>query len=111
MEVRSVFAQATVRDQDQAEEWYTALLGRGPDARPMDGLLEWHFGETTGVQVWADPDRAGRSTVTITVADLDAVAGHVREVGLADAEPTAATASRILQLTDPDGNRIVVAGD
>ena len=75
MEVRNVLAQTTVRDQDAAERWYSVLFGRAPDARPMDGLLEWHFGDAMGVQVWAEPERAGRSSVVLTVGDLDAIRG------------------------------------
>src|SRR4051812_5831415 len=110
MEIRNVLAQATVRDQDAAERWYSKLFGRGPDARPMDGLLEWHFGDVTGVQVWTEADRAGCSSVVITVSDLDAVADHLKAVGFTDATPTEATSSRVLPVEDPDGNRIVFAG-
>jgi predicted enzyme related to lactoylglutathione lyase len=110
MEIRSVLAQATVRDQDAAERWYSMLFGREPDARPMDGLLEWHFSDAMGVQVWAESDRAGNSSFVITVSDLDAVAEQLKSVGIADKAPAEATSSRILPVEDPDGNRIVFAG-
>jgi len=110
MEIRNVLAQATVRDQDAAERWYSMVFGRKPDARPMDGLLEWHFGDAMGVQVCAEPDRAGRSCFVITVNDLDAVADQLGAAGIADATPAEATSSRILPIEDPDGNRIVFAG-
>ncbi len=38
--IRSLLAQSTVTDLDAAEDWYTHLFGRAPDARPMPGLLE-----------------------------------------------------------------------
>ena len=110
MEIRNVLAQTTVRDQDAAERWYSMLFGRAPDARPMDGLLEWHFGDAMGVQVWAEPDRAGCSSVVLTVGDLDATAEQLKSAGLTDATPAEATSSRILPVEDPDGNRIVFAG-
>ena len=47
------------------------VLGREADAAPMDGLLEWHFSDDAGVQVWKDPLRAGHSTTVVEVADLD----------------------------------------
>jgi predicted enzyme related to lactoylglutathione lyase len=111
MDISNVLAQATVRDQDAAERWYSMLFGREPDARPMDGLLEWHFGDAMGVQVWAEPDRAGNSSLVITVRDLDAVVEHLKAAGIADVAPSEATSSRILSVLDPDGNRIVFAGD
>ncbi|WCO67261.1 VOC family protein [Iamia majanohamensis] len=111
MAITGVLAQATVTDLDAAEEWYTAFFDRPPDARPMDGLLEWHLGgDATGVQVWAEPDRAGRSSVVLQVDDLDAHAARLAEAGLTDATPQSATSSRILQVADPDGNRLVLTG-
>lgn len=110
MEIRGVLAQATVRDEHTAEQWYSTLLGRPPDARPMAGLLEWHFSSGAGLQVWAEPERAGRSTVVLDVDDLDAVATHLGASGLGQSTPTDATTSRILPVADPDGNRIVFTG-
>jgi hypothetical protein len=57
--IRSVLAQCTVSDLDRAEQWYTRLFNSPPDARPMPGLLEWHLGDTFGVQVWAKPTVLG----------------------------------------------------
>jgi predicted enzyme related to lactoylglutathione lyase len=110
MQIRSVLAQATVRDGHEAEQWYSMLFGRAPDSRPMDGLLEWHFGDAMGVQVWTEPDRAGRSSLALEVADIDSVAEQLAAAGLSDATPSAATSSRILPIEDPDGNRIVFTG-
>jgi predicted enzyme related to lactoylglutathione lyase len=110
MTITGVSAQATVRDLSSAEDWYRKLFDREPDARPMDGLLEWHFTGGQAVQVYAEPDRAGRSTVVLGVDDLDAFARRVRAVALTDAEPQDATSSRVLPIEDPDGNRIVVTG-
>ena len=108
MTITGVFAQATVTDLSVAADWYGRLFDRGPDARPMDGLLEWHLGHGCGVQVFAEPHRAGRSTVVLQVDDLDAVAGRLHDVEVTDAEPQQATDVRILPLEDPDGNRVVL---
>jgi predicted enzyme related to lactoylglutathione lyase len=110
MAINGVLAQATVRDTAAAEEWYTKLFDRGPDRRPMDGLIEWHFGDAAGVQVWAEPERAGRSSLVLQVDDLDAFAARLVDAGLSAAEPRQATSSRVLPIEDPDGNRIVLTG-
>lgn len=110
MTITGVLAQATVADLDIAADWYRRLFDRAPDARPMDGLLEWHLGDGFGVQVWAEPERAGRSTVVLQVDDLDAVARRLRDAGITDVVPQDATSSRILPMEDPDGNRVVLTG-
>ena len=106
----SVLAQATVTDLDRAERWYATLFGREPDARPMDGLLEWHLAGASGVQVWREPGRSGASTVVLTADDLDAAATTLAGAGIAHDGPEPGGGSRVLRLADPDGNRVVLTG-
>ena len=106
----SVLAQSPVTDLEAAEAWYTALLERAPDARPMDGLLEWHLTDGGGLQLWVEPERAGRSTLLLGTDDLDAAAARFTAAGLAHDGPQPGGGGRLLQLTDPDGNRVVVMG-
>ena len=110
MTFTSVLAQATVSDLRAAEPWYTALLDRGPDVRPMDGLLEWRVSDGGGVQVWVEPQRAGRSTVLLATDDLDAVAARLAASGTATRGIERGGGARVLRLTDPDGNRVVLLG-
>jgi catechol-2,3-dioxygenase len=105
-----MLAQMTVTDLGQAVAWYTRLFGAEPDARPMEGLAEWHLAETFGVQVWADPDRAGRSAMVLDESDLDQRIRQLDSVGIAHSGAQDATYSRILPLNDPDGNQIVFTG-
>jgi hypothetical protein len=74
----------------------------------MPGLLEWHLGEGFGVQVWAEPERAGCSSIVLDESNLEAFVARLREVGIPNDGPEDATSSRILSLVDLDGNRIVV---
>jgi hypothetical protein len=110
MALNSVLAQSTVSDLATAEAWYTTLWARGPDARPMPGLLEWHLGPTAGLQVWSEPDRSGRSTVVLGTDDLDDVAARLRAAGIDHDGAQPGGGARILQLVDPDGNRVVLIG-
>jgi predicted enzyme related to lactoylglutathione lyase len=105
-----ILAQSTVSDLALAERWYTKLWGRGPDARPMPGLLEWHVGGATGLQVWSEPDRAGRSTVVIGTDDLEAESARLIAAGIDHEGVQPGGGGRILSLVDPDGNRVVLAG-
>ncbi len=110
MAIQRVLAQSTVSDLATAERWYSALFMRQPDARPMPGLLEWHLGDTFGVQVWSEPDRAGRSSTVLDESDLDALAARLTRAGLDHPGPQHVTSSRVLLLEDPDGNRVVFTG-
>jgi hypothetical protein len=110
MAFQRLLAQVIVTDLEVAERWYTALFDCAPQARPMDGLLEWHLGGSFGVQVWLDPARAGRSALVMDESDLDALAARLAEAGLDHEGPQPVTASRVLILTDPDGNQVMVTG-
>lgn len=103
-------AQLTVSDLDRAREWCGRVFGRPADRAPMDGLLEWQFTPQFGVQVWADAERSGRSTVVLFVPDLDAEAGRLAAAGIAHDGPAPGGGGRVLPLTDPDGNRVVLVG-
>ncbi|WP_231446813.1 VOC family protein [Brevibacterium zhoupengii] len=105
-----LMASITVKDQDQARDWYTKVFEREPDATPMRGLLEWHFGSEFGIQVWAEPQRAGCSTAVIGESDLDARAARLAAAGIDHGGPQPGGGQRILQIADPDGNRIVFSG-
>lgn len=108
--IRRLLANCTVTDLDRAEHWYTRLFDREPAARPMSGLIEWHLGDTFGVQVWSEPDRAGQSSVVLDETDLDAAAARLSAAGIGHDGPQPGGGARILQLTDPDGNRVVLTG-
>ncbi|OFE16283.1 glyoxalase [Humibacillus sp. DSM 29435] len=108
--IHRVLANCTVTDLDRAEQWYTPLFEREPDARPMPGLIEWHLGDTFGVQVWCEPDRAGQSSVVLDETDLDAAAARLTAAGIGHDGPQPGGRARILQLADPDGNRVVLSG-
>ena len=105
-----ILAHSTVSDLETAERWYTTLWQRGPDEQTMPGLLEWHLGPTTGLQVWSEPGRAGRSTVVMGTDDLDALAAHLKSAGVDHEGPQPGGGARILQMADPDGNRVVIVG-
>jgi hypothetical protein len=76
----------------------------------MDGLLEWHFGDSCGLQVWCEPDRAGRSAVVLEETELDGAAARADEVGISHGGIEPGGGARILKLVDPDGNRVVLTG-
>lgn len=108
--IHHLLANCAVSDLDQAQVWYTRLFGRGPDVRPMAGLVEWHLSDAFGLQVWRDPARAGYSSVVLGETDLDAAADRLIGVGIHHGGPEAGGGARILQLNDPDRNHLVLFG-
>ena len=111
MAVTGVLANLAVEDLAEAERWYALLLGGPPDARPMDGLLEWRPVAGGGVQVWREPARAGGSACVLDVDDLDDVAARLAAADVAHEGPQPGGGARLLVLADPDGNRVVLTGD
>lgn len=108
MEITIVMAEQFVDDVEAAEHFYTRVLGRGPDARPMDGLLEWHVAGCGGLQVFRDPARAGGTSMTLGVTDLEAAVRDLDAAGLEHGEPWGATYVRVVELNDPSGNGVVL---
>jgi uncharacterized protein YndB with AHSA1/START domain/predicted enzyme related to lactoylglutathione lyase len=101
-------AQTRVTSMDAAETWYTRVFGTGPDTRPMDGLLEWRFGVHHGVQVFLDPDHAGSCAVVLGVSDLDRELTRLDAAGVDHGGEQPGGGGRLLILTDPDGNHVVL---
>ena len=110
MAFRHLLAQAVVTDLEVAEQWYATVLGGEPQARPMDGLVEWHLTDTFGIQVWRDPARAGHSAMVIDVSDLDAQAARLTADGINYDGPQSGGGTRLLILSDPDGNQVIISG-
>ena len=110
MPVNRVLAALAVADVDSALRWYERLLGRPPDALPMDGLAEWHFPQSGVIQLVQDADRAGRSLLTLGVDDLKEELGSLRERGLDPGAMDDTTSDKVLfaTVTDPEGNAITL---
>jgi predicted enzyme related to lactoylglutathione lyase len=110
MPVNRVLAGVAVADVATALPWYERLFGRPADALPMEGLAEWHVPSGGVVQLVANRERAGRSLLTLDVADLAQELAAMRERGL-DAGPLDDTTSDkvlIASTTDPEGNAITL---
>ncbi len=48
-----------VKDLQAAIDWYSKLLGRGPDARPAPEIAEWNFEDGRYLQLYELPESAG----------------------------------------------------
>lgn len=109
MDVTSLYAVISVADVPSAEGFYTALLGRAPDDRPMDGLIQWRLAGGAGLQVVRDAEKAGSSLLTIITPDMAAARTALGEAGLELGPDIKGTYGVIAHLDDPDGNRVTLA--
>jgi glyoxylase I family protein len=110
MSVNRVLAGLAVADVDAALPWYEQLFGRPPDATPMQGLAEWHFGSDGVVQLVQSGERAGRSLLTLDFEDLRGALDAMRERGLDVGAVDDTTSEKVLiaATTDPEGNAITL---
>lgn len=109
MEVETVLAGVAVADFESSVAWYERLLGRPADERPMDGLAQWHVSPSALFQVLREPQRAGKSIVGLTVADLPGEVEVLRGRGLTP-EKDDRTSDKVFFETfiDPEGNKVGV---
>lgn len=108
MDLNAIYAHLDCDDLDDGIRWFSALFGRAPDARPMEGLAEWHHGDATGFQLFLAPDHAGHGTVTLMVEDIAAERERLRQAGIDVGNIEDASVGQILRLDDPDDNLVVL---
>ncbi|NEA36197.1 VOC family protein [Streptomyces sp. SID13031] len=108
MKVKAVLAVIPVHELGAATQWYESFFGRPADQRPMGTLAEWHVSDLGAVQVFQDPDRAGRTSVNFTVDDLDAALAGLAAAGITTTDIQLVSSGRQLlaTTTDVDGNNL-----
>jgi predicted enzyme related to lactoylglutathione lyase len=109
MSVSNVFAGVAVKDFELVVAWYARLLERPADSRPMPNLAEWKFSEGGLLQVFNDEDRAGASSVTLAVTDLDEQVAKLVSKGIEIGPTTSSSFVKTAIIKDPSGNQIVFA--
>ena len=111
MAITYTFAGVPVTAYTAAYGWYVRLLGREADGFPHDKECVWQLTSTSSIYVVQDPERAGRSLVTLALDDLDAHERRVRSAGFTVTVETDDVAPRRLVVTDADGNRLTFFQD
>ena len=112
MEFQGLYAALRVRDLDAATAFFTKLMGREPDDRPMDTLVQWRPLPHAGIQLFAAGDDAGepgQGTMTLVVPDMDATKQALATQGIDIGALQQGDFGRIARFKDPDGNDIVLA--
>jgi catechol 2,3-dioxygenase-like lactoylglutathione lyase family enzyme len=109
MKLQKVYTALLTADLAAAEAWYTKLLGRGPDYRPMDTLVQWELFDQGGVALSSDDEIAGRGVVFIIVDDLAAERRRLQGLGIVLGHDMKGDYSSLAQVRDPDGNLLTLA--
>lgn len=107
--VQGIYACAAVRDFEAAVTWYSALLGRAPDDRPMPEMAQWRNMGAAGIQLWHEPDHAGHSRMTIVVPVMAGERQRIEAAGIALGPDITGDFGIVVQAIDRDGNRITLA--
>jgi hypothetical protein len=109
MTLKAIYAHVSCSDLARSTTWFTSIFEREPDAKPMNGLAEWHHGETAGLQLFENTANSGKSTLTLIVADIRGEHARLAKAGLRPGEIETADYTTIFRLRDPDNNLVVLA--
>ena len=109
MNLRKIYTALLAADLAAAEHWYTKVLGRAPDHRPMDTLVQWELFDHGGLMLSSSDEIAGKGVMFLYVDDLAAERQRLQRLGLALGEDIPGDYSTLAQLRDPDGNLITLA--
>lgn len=108
MEIQFIYAAMRVSDLARASAFYARVLGREPDDRPMDTLVQWRY-DHAGIELFADAGASGGGTMTLVVPDLDAAKALLATQDIDIGAIRQGDFGRIARFEDPDGNDIVLA--
>ncbi|ASW06481.1 VOC family protein [Rhizobium sp. 11515TR] len=109
MQIQGIYAALATASMDTAETFYTQLFDRGPDDRPMDGLIQWRNVAGANIQIFHDKENAGYGRLTIVVPKMDEARKSLEDFGVKLTGESQGNYGKIAQLIDPDGNRITLA--
>jgi catechol 2,3-dioxygenase-like lactoylglutathione lyase family enzyme len=109
MKLQKIYTALLTADLAAAEDWYTKLLGRGPDNRPMTTLVQWELFDQGGLALSSDGEIAGSGVVFLYVADIAAERDRLRRLGIVLGDDIAGDYSTLAQVRDPDGNLLTLA--
>ena len=109
MNAQKLYTVFLTEDLAAAEGWYTKLLGRGPDYRPMDTMVQWELSDHGGLVLSSDKLIAGRGVMFLIVDDVAAERRRLQGVGIALGADIEGDYSTLAQVRDPYGNLITLA--
>ena len=108
MSVENVLAGIAVKNLQSAAKWYEKLIGHA-GKQPMKEVFEWSLPSGGALQVFEDSKRAGSSSVTFSVKDIDAHVAQLSQRGIEISNRTKSDDVSTAIVQDPDGNQVILA--
>jgi hypothetical protein len=109
MKLQNIYSALLTTDLAAAESWYTKLVGRGPDYRPMETLIQWDLFAQGGLQLATDDNLAGNGALFLVVGDIATERQRLRDLDISLGDDIQGTYSTLAQVREPDGNQITLA--
>lgn len=109
LKIDYLYAAVVVTDIDASADFYTKIIGRQPDDRPMPTLVQWRGFSNAGIQLFKDSAKAGNSMMTVVVSDIEKTGLSLKKQGIEIGKVQKGDFGKIAQLSDPDGNVIFFA--
>ncbi len=108
MTVTNALAGVAATDLAASAEWYGRVIGAAGH-QPMAEVFEWTLPTGGVLQVFHDAERAGSSSVTLSVTDIDHHVAMLAEQGIETVSRTKSDMVSTAIVRDPDGNQVVLA--
>ncbi|MGB7395928.1 MAG: VOC family protein [Pricia sp.] len=109
MDFKNVYAGIMTADITTAAKWYTNLFDRTSDYHPMDNLHEWDLPNGGVLQLVQDKDRAGSSSITVLVDDIETVKKGLDKKDITVEQQSTSEVAKTATILDPENNRITFA--
>jgi predicted enzyme related to lactoylglutathione lyase len=109
MNIKNVYAGIMTSDIEKSLTWYERLFDRKSDYNPMKILHEWDFQNGGVLQIVEDKTRAGRSSITLLVDDIEKIREKLADMKIKTEQQTRSEIAMTITIFDPENNRITFA--
>jgi len=109
MTIKNVLASVAVRDLESSIQWYEKFFGKPPDSTLMSEVAEWKSPGGGWLQVYLAPERAGSTSCTSAISNLDEEGRRLEKLGIDVGKRTSSPQVKTIMIKDPDGNSIALA--
>ena len=109
MNIKNAYSGIMTADIESATAWYENLFDRKSDYHPMQTVHEWDFQNGGVLQLVEDKERAGKSSVTLLVDNIEVTCENLKEKQIPHKIQASGDVAKIISIYDPENNRITFA--